>query len=108
MYLNKKDFFNILLVISYAEIGSEEQAPLLVVETRLLASPSGAALVLANYTYQPIQTLTVDVRLPAWQAKRLRRAISTEGKPVRLQKIAGGVRLTLTLEWTDIVLLPAK
>jgi len=29
-------------------------------------------------------------------------------KPVKITKIPGGVRLTLPLDWTDIVLLPSR
>jgi len=75
-----------------------------VVETSLLTGPAGSALVLANYTYAPVKQLTVDVKV----AHQVARAVSTEGKPVKMTKIPGGVRLTLPLDWTDIVLLPRR
>jgi hypothetical protein len=34
------------------------------------------------------------------------KVLSTEGKPVTVQKTPGGVRLRLPLEWTDVVVLP--
>ena len=74
-----------------------------VVETSLLTGDKGSALVLVNYTYQPVDALTVDVKLshPVTRA----RAVSTEGREVSVEKTADGVRLRLPLEWTDIVLL---
>lgn len=98
----------IQLALTAAGVEPVAKSSVPVVETSLLAGASGAALVLANYTYQPIQSLTVDLKLPQAQLKRLTRAVSTEGKPVRLQKMSGGVRLTLPLEWTDIVFFPTK
>jgi hypothetical protein len=72
-----------------------------VVEASLLSGPRGTALVLVNYTYQPITSLTVDVRLADVPAS----ATSTEGKAVRVEKTAEGIRLRLPLEWTDVVIL---
>jgi hypothetical protein len=72
-----------------------------VVETSLLTGQAGSALVLANYTYQPIRSLTVDVKLPG----RVARAVSTEGSQVQLEQTAQGVRLKLPLDCTDIVVL---
>jgi len=78
-----------------------------VVETSLLTGPQGSVLVLANYTYRPIARLVVDLALPKG-AKPPRRAVSTEGRPVHLERTKrGGVRLTLPLDWTDIVVLDA-
>ncbi len=77
-----------------------------VVETSLLCGPNGSAVVLVNYTYKPVNALTVDLRLPPGTPPPTR-AVSTEGGPVRLQKTGNGrVRLELPLAWTDIVLLP--
>jgi hypothetical protein len=90
--------------LALAKVTGVARASVPVVETSLLAGPNGAALILANYTYQPVANLTVDLKL----SQPVKRAISTEGKPVKLQKIPGGVRLTLPLDWTDIVVLTAK
>lgn len=72
-----------------------------VVETSLLTGPAGSVLILANYTYQPVASLTVDLHLPP----NVTRATSTEGADVRLERTAEGVRLHLPLEWTDAILL---
>jgi len=72
-----------------------------VVETSLLSGSAGSVLLLANYTYQPIQSLVIDLRLD----HPVRRAVSTEGVDVHLEKTQTGVRLRLPLLWTDAVLL---
>lgn len=72
-----------------------------VVETGLLAGPRTSALVLVNYTYKPLGKLTVDLNWPA----AIRRVVSREGVSVQNESLPGGTRLTLPLEWTDIVLL---
>lgn len=72
-----------------------------VVETNLLEGAEGSVIVLANYTYQPIKSLTIDVKL----SKPFKRAVSIEGKKVNIQKLNGKVRLELPLEWTDMILL---
>jgi hypothetical protein len=72
-----------------------------VVETSLLTGERGSAVVLVNYTYQPVEDLTVDVSL----AQPVTRATSTEGVAIRMEKTPQGVRLHLPLAWTDIVLL---
>lgn len=76
-----------------------------VVEASLLTGDKGAVLVLVNYTYQPVETLTVDLRLPPASVTT---AVSTEGKSVQVEKTPSGVRLRLPLEWTDIVILPRR
>jgi hypothetical protein len=73
-----------------------------VVEASLLTGPTGSALVLANYTYQPIDALRVRVKL----SHPFVQAISTEGVPVAATSDQGWVTLDLPLTWTDIVLLP--
>jgi hypothetical protein len=74
-----------------------------VVEANLLRSSKGSALVLVNYTYRPIERLTLRLRsIPPFRA-----ALSTEGERVEVQRDGDVVRLTLPLKWTDIVLLPA-
>ena len=72
-----------------------------VVETSLLSGAKGSAVVLVNYTYQPIRALTVDLKL----SQPITRAVSTEGRDVRMEKTPAGVRLHLPLDWTDIILL---
>lgn len=72
-----------------------------VVEANLLTEADGAAVVLANYTYQPISSLTVDVKL----AKSFSKVISTEGVRIKTSKLPDGrTRLVLPLKWTDIIL----
>jgi len=72
-----------------------------VVEASLLAGDKGCAVVLANFTYRPIEALTVDVTLP----RPVTRATSSEGVEVTMEPTPDGVRLRLPLAWTDIVLL---
>lgn len=93
----------VALALDAAGVKTVARPSVPVVEASLLDGPAGAAVVLANYTYQPVKQLSIDLRLPWLPA----RATSTEGTRVRMKKIEGGVRLTLPLEWTDIVLLPA-
>jgi hypothetical protein len=73
-----------------------------VVETSLLKSPKGSAVVLVNYTYQPIKSLKVTLR----GVGPVKEAVSTEGVAVKMRKVNDkDVELELPLEWTDIVLL---
>ena len=72
-----------------------------VVETSLLTGSAGSVLLLANYTYQPIDSLTIDLRLD----RPVKRAQSTDGVSIQLEKTATGVCLRLPLKWTDAVLL---
>ena len=72
-----------------------------VVETSLLAGPKASALVLVNYTYEPVASLSVELRSPV----PIKKATSLEHGPITLQNTEAGVRLVLPLEWTDIVLL---
>jgi len=90
--------------LSVANVTSVAKANVPVVETSLLTGASGSALVLANYTYEPIKSLSIDVKLSG----PIKRAVSTEGVTVKMTKILGGVRLELPLDWTDIILLPRK
>jgi hypothetical protein len=71
-----------------------------VVETSLLTGAKGSALMLVNYTYRPIDSLAVDLKL-----SDVRSATSIDGKPVKVEKTAEGIRLRLRLDWTDIILL---
>lgn len=92
------------LPLELAHIAPVAMADVPVVETSLLTGPKGSALVLANYTYQPIASLKINVHVDHGVAK----AISTSGSAVQMEKIDGGVRLTLPLKWTDIILLRDK
>lgn len=94
--------------LNLAAVKPIAQANVPVVETSLLSGANGLALVLANYTYQPIEDLQVDLRLTQGQVQRIARVVSSEGKPVRWRKTTTGVRLVLPLEWTDLVLLTPK
>lgn len=92
----------IKMPLEAAKIVPVAEANVPVIETNLLTGTEGSAIVLANYTYQPIKELTVDIKL----AKPFKQAISIEGKQVKIQKLNDGkVRLQLPFEWTDIILL---
>jgi len=71
------------------------------VETSLLTGAKGSVLVLANYIYQPIDSLAVHVTLPG----PINKAVSTEGESVRMRKTTDGADLELPLAWTDMVVL---
>ncbi|MCL2330431.1 MAG: hypothetical protein FWC56_03915, partial [Phycisphaerae bacterium] len=89
------------LPLDLAKIKPVAQASVPVVETGLLIGEKGSVLVLANYTYQPIDKLSVDVTM----AGPITQATSTNGSPVKLSKISGGIRLELPLDCVDMVLL---
>ena len=72
-----------------------------VVEGSLLTGKADSALVLVNYTYQPVKELTVRLA----PSCKFTTATSTEGVPVQIKKTAAGTELTLPLEWTDIIVL---
>jgi hypothetical protein len=91
------------LPLEAASVSLAARADVPVVEASLLTGEKGSALVLVNYTYQPIDSLSVELRL---SPSAVGKAVSAEGKPVAFEKTAAGVRLRLPLEWTDIVLLP--
>jgi hypothetical protein len=76
-----------------------------VVEANLLTGPRGSAIVLVNYTYQPIKKLSLRISRDLGHA--VTGATSTEGVPVELRRDEAGIVLDLPLDWTDIVLLPA-
>lgn len=88
--------------LAAASVKGVAQADAPVVETGLLTGPKGSVLVLANYTYEPIKELHVDLRL----SHPVTQAVSTEGVRVTSKPIPGGLRLSLPLDWTDMVLLP--
>ena len=72
-----------------------------VVEATLLTGPKGSVVVIANFTYEPIDRLTVTVRLPD-EAKTAR---SVEHGDLALEAVPGGARFSLPLDWTDLVVL---
>ncbi len=88
-------------VLERARIRPAARASVPVVETSLLAGPKASALVLVNYTYEPIGSLQVEVNTSA----RLKSAVSCEHGPVTLERTSTGARVILPLEWADIVLL---
>jgi hypothetical protein len=88
-------------VLEAAQVSPAARADVPVVETSLLVGPRGSALVLVNYTYQLINKLNVEVRLPHPAG----RAVSTRGAAVAVRRTAGGAALELPLDWTDIILL---
>jgi len=91
------------LALEAAKVVPVARADVPVVETSLLTGPRGSALVLVNYTYEPIPRLKVAVRL----AHGVATAVSTEGAAVAMEKTDRGITLELPLDGTDIVLLPA-
>lgn len=75
-----------------------------VVEASLLNGSAGSAIVLVNYTYQPIKMLTIDLKLD----RAVKQVVSTQGSKVQLQTAglpAGQTRLKLPLKSVDIILL---
>ena len=72
-----------------------------VVETNLLTGTNGAAIVLANYTYRPIKSLTIDVKI----STPVKQAVSVEGSLIKMERLKDKIRLQLPLDWTDIILL---
>jgi len=91
----------IKLPLTLAKITPIAAADEPVVEASLLTGPNGSALILANYTYKPIKSLTIDLQL----SHSIIEVISTEGRPVSMDTTKTGIRLELPLEWTDIILL---
>ena len=91
----------IKLALDEAQISPVAASDVPVVETNLLTGTNGSAIVLANYTYRPISSLTIDVKLSG----SVKQAVSIEGSKVEMLKTKDGVRLKLPLKWTDIILL---
>lgn len=92
----------IKMALDAAKVVPVAESDVPVVETNFLTGNEGSAIVLANYTYQPIKSLTIDLKL----SKPFKQAVSVEGKQVNWQKIdSERVRLQMPLEWTDIILL---
>jgi hypothetical protein len=92
----------IKMPLEAAKISPAIEANVPVVETNLLTGNEGSVIVLANYTYQPIKDLMIDVQI----SKPFKQAVSIEGKIVKVQKLENGkVRLQLPLDWTDMIIL---
>lgn len=92
----------IKLPLETAKISSVIETNVPVVETNLLTGSEGSVIVLANYTYQPIKDLTIDVQI----SKPFKQAVSIEGKEIKTQKLENGkMRFQLPFEWTDMIIL---
>ncbi|MGI8669931.1 MAG: hypothetical protein ACR2J3_08835, partial [Aridibacter sp.] len=88
--------------LELAKIDAVIKTNMPVVETNLLTGTNGSAIVLANYTYQPISSLQIDVKI----SKPIKTATSIEGKTVKILKQSEGrITLELPLAWTDIIIL---
>lgn len=88
--------------LKIADIEPVAEANVPVVETNLLEGREGLALVLVNYTYEPIKKLEVAIRT----SRRITKAVSSEGKRVKIvRRKRGKVIIRLPLDWTDIVIL---
>ena len=82
-------------------ISSVAKASVPVIETDFLNGANGAVVVLANYTYQPIDNLTIEVKT----SEPFKNAVSTEGVPVKIERSGDLLRLKLPLKWTDMIIL---
>lgn len=91
----------IKIALDAAKISPVAASGVPVVETNLLTGTNGSALVLTNFTYQPIKMMTVDVKI----ADPVKQVVSVEGKEIEFEQFNGKIRLKLPLEWTDIILL---
>jgi len=76
-----------------------------VVEANLLTGPEGSAIVLANYTYRPIERLVLTINGLHHPVTRVE---TTEGVAVTVRRDGDATVLELPLGWTDIVLLPRR
>ena len=91
----------IKFVLDQAKVSPIAAANMPVVETNFLNGANGAAIVLANYTYRPISSLTIDLKT----SQPFKQAVSVEGGRIEIKHLKDGVRLTLPLKLTDIILL---
>jgi hypothetical protein len=92
------------LALDAARIQPVARCDVPVVETNLLTGDKGSAVVLVNYTYRPLDSVSIDLTIPQ-AITRDTRVTSTEGSDVKFEPIPGGVRLHLPLKWTDIILI---
>ncbi|MGI8470492.1 MAG: hypothetical protein ACR2N3_18795 [Pyrinomonadaceae bacterium] len=91
----------IQIALDAGKISPVAKADVPVVETDFLRGASGSVVVLANYTYQPIDDLTIEIKT----SETFKRAVSTEGIPIKMEQTKGTLRLELPLKWTDMILL---
>ena len=94
----------IKMALDAAKVAPVLKTDVPVVEASLLTGSAGSAIVLVNYTYQPINSLTIDVKL----ARAVKQVISTQGSNVQLQTTrlsSAHTRLKLPLKSVDIILL---
>lgn len=78
-----------------------------VVEANLLAGSNGNAVVLANYTYQSISNLVLDIRSPSTTNANIASIYSSElGTNLPFIFLSDRIRVQLPLEWTDILTMP--
>ncbi len=75
-----------------------------VVEAGLCESPAGIAVTLANFTYKPIPDL--EITIPC--APRAASVTNTAGEPLRHEAAPGGLRVTLSLDLAEIVMVRWK
>lgn len=87
--------------LEQAKVTPAVRAGVPVVEATLLSGKEGSVIVLANFTYEPIDRLVVDVRLPGKPTS----AKSVEHGELQVEPTADGVRLSLPLDWTDLIVL---
>lgn len=89
------------MALDAAKIEPVAKADIPVVEVNFLKGENASAVVLVNYTYQPINSLAIDLKLSA----PVKQAVSVQGSQVQLQKTTNGVQLNLPLKSVDIILL---
>lgn len=92
----------IKMALAAARVDQNVKTDVPVVEASLLSGSKGSAVVLANYTYEPIESLTIELKF----SKPFKTAVSAEGARVRVtRKSADRITLRLPLKWTDIIIL---
>jgi len=92
--------------LEYAGVRPAVSANVPVVEASLLRGKAASAIVLANYTYEPVK----ELRLAFQSTHPVKRAVSCEHGQIQVSPgdRKGSYSLELPLEWTDIVLLFAE
>lgn len=94
----------IKLALDAGKINSVAKADVPVVETDFLSGTNGAVVVLVNYTYQPINELTVEIKT----SENYKSAISTEGAAVKMNRSNDSLLLKLPLNKTDMIVLTKR
>ena len=88
--------------LMFANLDPVIKADIPVVETSFLTGQTGAALVLANYTYRPVKSIDISIKTN----RRFTKAFSAEGVPVEiLSQSKGRLNIRTSLDWTDIITL---